>query len=98
KTQKSLDRFPTFWGQFKNESTPLQWGQLSADTAGNIHILFPTPFLHECFGVHGIHMGGGAAIVIEVHGTRSKTGVVLRAFNLQGCNAEWLTQWIAIGR
>ncbi|GAM53674.1 hypothetical protein EBME_2137 [bacterium endosymbiont of Mortierella elongata FMR23-6] len=43
-------------------------------------------------------MGGGAAIVIEVHGTRSKTGVVLRAFNLQGCNAEWLTQWIAIGR
>ncbi|BBE08567.1 Uncharacterized protein MCB1EB_0406 [Mycoavidus cysteinexigens] len=76
----------------------LQWGQLGADTAGNIHIIFPTPFSRACFGVYGIHIGAGPVIVIEVSGTRSNTGIVLRTFDTDGRTAAWPTQWFAIGR
>jgi hypothetical protein len=75
----------------------LQWGQLSGDAAGNIHVIFPAPFPHACFGVYGTHIGEGAAIVTEVHGSRSNTGVILRIFNTQGYTDAWSAQWFAIG-
>jgi len=75
----------------------LQWGQGASMPDGTLRIAFPIAFPTTCFGIHGTHVGGGLAAIIEQANTRSRTGVTVRIFDNAGVTDTWWLTWFAIG-
>lgn len=76
----------------------LQWGVGFTAADGTIPITFPVAFPNACVGIHGTHSGSGAALMIEVNGTRTRTSVITKAYNADNqVQAGWAVLWFAIG-
>lgn len=75
-----------------------QWGLTYSNSDGMSNVTFPIKFPTKFIGIHGTHMGGGNATVIEYVGTRTNLGVTLRTINENGHTSEgWGVQWFALG-
>lgn len=75
----------------------IQWGTGWSDANGNSNLQFPISFTTTDYSINGIHVGSGAAGVIEVYQTRTPSNVKLRVFDANGATGIWLFNWIAIG-
>lgn len=76
----------------------LQWGAGFTTVDGTIPITFPVAFPNACVGIHGTHSGAGPALMIEIYGTRTKTGVLTKTYNADNqVQAGWAVLWFAIG-
>lgn len=76
----------------------LQWGTILSNSSGLGTLTFPLAFPTAAELILGNHSGSDSAIVNEVTGTRTVTGVQLQVKNRVGATDVWLINWLAIGR
>lgn len=76
----------------------LQWGSATQTAGLSVPVTFPIAFPTACLAVLGTHVGSGGAMVIEVGGSKSVTGVTLKIFNDGGIQAAGFNcTYLAIG-